>query len=373
MPLGPDLGYRRPATSAPVGLTPTQALAHVMLPALQRPPALIAFSGGRDSSLLLAVAMKAARRHGLPPPVPVTYRNPAVRDVDETDWQEAVVAHLGVQDWVRVKDADQLDFLGPLALTALRRHGVRYPPNAHFLSLIAPHAAGGTLILGIGGDELFSTWRWTARADVLAGRVRPSRRNVGTLVLGALPGRPRRTIIRRRPRLLDVPWVTDATRIRLNRMIDDEETQPTRWDEFVLSLLSRRRLTVTLETLRSLAADSGAELLVPFVAEPFLRALADAGGRDGWGDRARVMQAIGAEVLPSRTIRRSSKAVFDDVYWGPRSRAFAQRWRAAGGAHELINPNALREEWLSPRPHVHTAVLLQASHLDETVVKDAHE
>jgi asparagine synthase (glutamine-hydrolysing) len=51
---------------------PRQALEQVVRNALQRPPCGVAFSGGRDSSLVLAVATHVARRDGLPDPLPIT-------------------------------------------------------------------------------------------------------------------------------------------------------------------------------------------------------------------------------------------------------------------------------------------------------------
>jgi asparagine synthase (glutamine-hydrolysing) len=50
------------------------ALENAMLPALRRSPCFVSFSGGRDSSAVLAVAVEVARRHGLPEPVPATMR-----------------------------------------------------------------------------------------------------------------------------------------------------------------------------------------------------------------------------------------------------------------------------------------------------------
>src|SRR5215212_1324990 len=55
-------------------LTPLEALEEAVLPALTQPPCLVSFSGGRDSSSVLAAATRAARREGLPAPVPVTLR-----------------------------------------------------------------------------------------------------------------------------------------------------------------------------------------------------------------------------------------------------------------------------------------------------------
>ena len=51
---------------------PLAAMESAILPALRRPPCLVSFSGGRDSSIVLAVAASAARRQGLSLPIPVT-------------------------------------------------------------------------------------------------------------------------------------------------------------------------------------------------------------------------------------------------------------------------------------------------------------
>ena len=50
--------------------------------------------------------------------------------------------------------------LGPLSTSALRRHGVVYPPNTFLQLPLLEAARGGTLLSGFGGDELFATWRW---------------------------------------------------------------------------------------------------------------------------------------------------------------------------------------------------------------------
>jgi hypothetical protein len=72
----------------------------------------------------LAVAVEVARRHGLADPIPATIRVPAAQRADESAWQERVVAHLRLDDWLRVEFTDELDAVGPIARTALRRRGL---------------------------------------------------------------------------------------------------------------------------------------------------------------------------------------------------------------------------------------------------------
>src|SRR5487761_457194 len=85
------------------GGSPLAAMEATILPALARPPCVVQFSGGRDSSLVLAVAASLARREGMAPPVAFTHRFPAVPGADEDEWQELVIRHLGVADWERVE------------------------------------------------------------------------------------------------------------------------------------------------------------------------------------------------------------------------------------------------------------------------------
>lgn len=81
--------------------TPLEALERSIMPALLRPPCLVSFSGGRDSSTILALAVRLARREGLELPIPATNRFPSAAQSDDVEWQERVVVHLGLTDWVR--------------------------------------------------------------------------------------------------------------------------------------------------------------------------------------------------------------------------------------------------------------------------------
>ena len=72
-------------------MEPSAALERAVLPALLRPPCVVSFSGGRDSSLVLAAAVAVARSEGLAAPIPITVRFPASAESDEQEWQERVV------------------------------------------------------------------------------------------------------------------------------------------------------------------------------------------------------------------------------------------------------------------------------------------
>ncbi|HZC13844.1 MAG TPA: hypothetical protein VE270_07480, partial [Thermoleophilaceae bacterium] len=66
------------------------AFEDVVRGALQRPLCVVSFSGGRDSSAVLALAMHVARCDGLPLPIPLTMRFPRYARTNEDEWRELV-------------------------------------------------------------------------------------------------------------------------------------------------------------------------------------------------------------------------------------------------------------------------------------------
>lgn len=83
----------------------------------------VLFSGGRDSSAVLALAVHVARREGLPEPVPVTVYHPDSPESHESDWQDLVLEHLRVRDRLVVTMRGDQSLLGPAATEAIRRRG----------------------------------------------------------------------------------------------------------------------------------------------------------------------------------------------------------------------------------------------------------
>ena len=96
------------------GTDPWSALEDVLVPLLALPPVAVSFSGGRDSSLLLAVAASAAKRHGLAAPIAITMRFPQAAGTEESRWQELVVRKLGIDDWRIISVGDDLDYLNAI-------------------------------------------------------------------------------------------------------------------------------------------------------------------------------------------------------------------------------------------------------------------
>ena len=118
----------------PAGATPRSEFERAILPALSESPCLVSFSGGRDSSAVLATAARVARREGLPLPVPITHRFPSASDTQETEWQEQVIRHLGLDDWVRIDAAGDLDcVVGETLVEAAEQRDVDGGGNAVLL------------------------------------------------------------------------------------------------------------------------------------------------------------------------------------------------------------------------------------------------
>src|SRR4029078_13541118 len=120
------------------------------LDAVRRAPCGVAFSGGRDSSLVLAGATHVARREGVPDPVPVSRVFPDVAESEEHTWQETVVRHLGLDDWHRITIRDELDVVGPIPTPVVPQHGVLWPPTLAGDVPLVEVVRGGSMMDGEG-------------------------------------------------------------------------------------------------------------------------------------------------------------------------------------------------------------------------------
>ncbi len=356
---------RRPPPLDGEGLTetPREALEAAVRTALCRAPCLVSFSGGRDSSAVLAVATAVARREGLPDPVPATHRIAGAPASGEDGWQERVVAHLGLSDWLRLDWTDELDVLGPVARRVITRHGLLWPFNAHFHQPLLEAARGGSLLTGVGGDELFGCAFPSRAAEVLMLRVRPRPRDVARLAYAAAPRSLRRSVEARRAPL-ELPWLTPLGRQAVVAAAADARVRtPHRVLSRMRWMRTQRYLRSGMDSLALLAGDAGTAVAHPLADERVWAAVAREAGPAGFSDRTAGMRRLFAGLLPDDVLARRGKASFDEVFFSTHAREFVARWDGGGLPHELIDPARLKAHWLAPEPVAQSFLLLQAAWL----------
>ncbi|HEX8959452.1 MAG TPA: asparagine synthase-related protein [Solirubrobacterales bacterium] len=345
------------------GGDPRSVLERILLEALRRPPCIVAFSGGRDSSAILAEAVRVARAHGLEDPVPCTLRFGDAPRTAEEEWQELVIGHLRLGSWSRREVTDELDALGPIATDVLRRHGVHWPPNIHTFGLMFEVAAGGSLVTGNGGDELFSPWAGHRVALLRRGRALPRRADLRPLARALLPASLLARLSARRGRLR-LPWLTPAATDRLSRTYATSLAGIERsWAEALEDYLDSRYLELGLAITGAMARDAGVALVEPFFDSRYVRSVGADAPPEGYASRGAAMARHFGDLLPPRVVGRATKAVFTEVFSGPETRRFAAEWDGSGVDLSLVDPEALREAWLAPVPDLRSLVPLQAAWL----------
>lgn len=331
--------------------------------ALRRDPCLVSFSGGRDSSAVLATAVAVARREGLPLPVAATYRFAEVPTSLESDWQERVVAHLGLKEWERIPITSELDSVGPVARAVLTRHGLLWPFNAHFHAPLLERAQGGSLLTGIGGDELFSPQLWSSARTVLAGRRRPQVADLRTVGLALAP-RPLRRRRLARHRRTSWPWLRPEVEAVLHRQMDDWRARtPLRWDRAVGRWWQSRYHTVLTASMEAMALAAGAQVVHPFMEEAVVASSVRRFGARGPADRRDAMRALFGDLLPDPVLSRPTKASFDAAFFAEHSRSFLHRWPGGGIDGSLVDAERLNAAWSAPHPDPRSFLLIQAAWL----------
>lgn len=342
-----------------------KVLDDLLLSAVRRPPCHVSFSGGRDSSVILAAATRVARREGLPDPVPLTARYPWHPGTHENEWQEMVVDHLRLSDWKIFELTTELDALGELATGLLRRHGVYLPGPAHSMAAFARRCGEGSLLTGTGGDEVLEAWGYRRRPLRQLVAARPRRRIVKRLAFEALPAVARKRLEARDAAPMMAGWMRPAARRWVAKMWRaDHWWDDITWRRRLISMLGFRSYEVTRTTLDRFARDEGVDLVEPFFDPRFVHALARSAPRMGYSTRTEAMTALFAGLLPPEVERRRTKAVFNAVMAGPGARAFAESWDGSGVDDELVDPELLRAEWLKETPDGRTFTALQQAWLD---------
>jgi asparagine synthetase B (glutamine-hydrolysing) len=346
--------------------TPRSALDDVIRSSLVDGPCYVSFSGGRDSSAVLAAATALARREGHALPVPVTRVYPDLPDTDESAWQRAVVDHLGLTEWVRLELRNgESDLLGDAARGALESRGLLWPPALQAHGVMFEHLREGSLLTGEGGDAVLGGRRITPMAAVLARGGRTDRTLVRYSAFATLPRRARQRIAHR---ILQSStqrrWLRPAAFERHVRLAAaDACAEPLRYDSATWSITHRRSFATISHNHAAAAAEYGIRASDPLLDHRFVAALARAGGPFGWPGRTATMLALFSDVLPQAVLCRTTKASFNRAHTGAATREFARTWDGSGIDDHLVDVERLRNVWLSDEPTMATGVLLHSAWL----------
>lgn len=362
---------RRPAPLPDDGLAPRAVMEQAILEALVRPPCLVSFSGGRDSSAVLAVATALARREGLDLPIPATNCFPNAPNSQESEWQLRIVRHLGLQDWIRVEHDNELDIVGPYAQRVLRKHGLVLPCNVHFHLPLLDLAAGGSMLTGVGGDELFAA----ARARPAIHQTKPRRaipRRLAAHLLELTPPMVRDLVGRRR-HPISLPWLyPDGCRQLTARVAEVAAREPRGMQARLAWWRGLRYLGDGTTGLNLIAADVGARITHPLLLPALWAAVGRVAPRGGFAGRTEGMTALFGDLLPPDVLDRRTKAEFDQAMWTGTARRFAAGWDGAGAPRSLVDADALRRTWSQAQPPAASFTLLQAAWLAGTRAGTRH-
>jgi asparagine synthase (glutamine-hydrolysing) len=244
------------------------------------------------------------------------------------------VRALRVTDWVRLPAGDDLDFVGPVATSVLRRHGLLHPANAYFHAPLLQEAAGGTLLTGAGGDQVL-------------GRLRRPRRPwwwPNPAAAGPAFGWLRTPAARR------VRW-------GLRR---EHRARPVRYENRPAWAWGRRDLELTRQSLALLGRDTGTDVVHPLLEPEFLRAICGSGvSPESAGGRAGLLGQVFGGCYPDAVLRLRPKARFGEVFWRHHTRELLAGWSGGGVDPSVVDRARLRLEWDRPQPDLCTAMLVQ--------------
>ena len=354
-----------PATPRPHdSRSPREALADAIRPALLRPPCYVTFSGGRDSSAVLAVATELARREGHELPIPVTRVYPNLPATEEGDWQRLVIDHLGLDEWLRLEFSGETELLGESATRSVRAHGVFFPAPLHAHTAVFERLDSGSLLTGEGGDAVLGTRRGTALARLRRGRFDP--RTLWSVADATLPNPLQRAITRRgmRRRSLQTRWLRpDALRRHARLAAQDVVAEPLFHAAATWHISRLRSFALIRHNHTAMAAEYGLRASDPLLDAGFLAALAGAGPRLGFTSRTSAMGELFSDVLPTPVLTRTSKAAFNQANSGSSTREFAATWDGSGVDPELVDVDRLRELWLNDDQTMITGLLLHSAWL----------
>jgi asparagine synthase (glutamine-hydrolysing) len=303
-----------------------------------------------------------ARREGYSDPLPATIRS-GFPENDETAWQELVVRQLGLKDWHRIAIRHELELVGTVAATALRRRGVVYPFNTHYIPYAATGSGAKSLVYGLDGDGLLGGYLWMGFKEVLSRQRRPTRMDLDRALLALAPRVVRQAWAARR---LDVEaiWLREAARRIVARTLQRQAfAEPVTWPRRLGWYVRDPIVRAACDAIDADLAYAGVRGCAPFWDLRVVAAVARDGGVLGYGSRTTAMRRIFGAMLPDRVIARPDKGFFEAVFWGPQTQGFIDSWDGTGLDDALVDADVLRQCWREQYWPGWTALPLQAAWL----------
>jgi hypothetical protein len=331
-----------------------------------RGPCHIPFSGGRESSMWLATATRHARRHGHDDPIPLTLRHPGLASAEELEFQERIVAHLGLADWKRI-EVDDLDLVGSVARETLSLTGPLWPPNAYLMAPLVEAAHAGVFVFITGLSDFFAWWRWAPLVALLDGTRRyPGKRDLALLASVLVPASMRARAAARRGTPPPMPWLRpEAARDAFALLRLRHADVPLRFDRAMGSQVTHRCFDGAAGTLDALGRSLDTPVEQPLRRAGVVESLAGSGGGRGFRSLTAMLRAMCGELLPAELLAARRGPDLNPVFFGEASREFAAELTGDGLAESIVDVEVLRRNWLSDRPDPRTACLLQYAWLTE--------
>ena len=303
----------------------------------------VLFSGGLDSSLVLGAATEAARRAGRAAPVPVTLRHPDHPHTEESSYQDAVIRHLGLTDWLVLSVDDELDVLGETSRRELRQHGMsvfaRVPAMAWVLEQLPEP---GLVLSGEGGDQVLGG---APLAPLHFARAALRGRRYRKAAFRQLAGWPKAAHSRRLQ--VPAPWLTaEGKRQALPNLHQLMRGRGWTMKSSLRHHRSKRFVVNLLAELEQQAARHKMSYMAPLLDLGFIAELTATVPDRQFMNRNITLRHHFGGLVPQEIERRTSKAEFRSTVNGPPTIDFAGRWRGEGVPLDLVDPEILRRVWM---------------------------
>jgi len=285
----------------------------------------------------------------------VTYRFTAP-ETDERDFQESVVRHLGLREWITFDLGEDGDFLSPTTCSQLLAGGPMWPPAPLTRAGALRGLDGGLWLTGEGGDEVLGPRR--VSYAVRAARS-PRRRVLSRAVreLGSKAMRIRATEAEFHAHYRAEWLEPDIRRHYIRDAAALSAAEPLRPREWFGHYLARPAVKVGHEALRAFKSEFGLRWEAPLVDPFFLGALSGSVRWHEYRGRRHLLRTLFNDLLPAAIVERRGKVAFNSALFGPYTREFAARWDGTG-APEGVNGEWLKRHWQSGDVSAGTAPLL---------------